>query len=453
MQFFVKELFKKFHELPEKFPPKHYPYFVFANYAFLMAGTFHFAFIFVFAFLGIKILSIYNLLSTLIWAFCIYLNLKGMRSVHLLLANIELLLHASLCVVILGWDSGFHYFLLSVPLVIFLSAWSNYKKLLVCTFNGVAYVLLYYYSNIATPQTILNPTYVNWFNSFNSIGIIFAISYCAYYYRFMVLSVEKKLEIEHQRTVDVLNRLNEDLSDAADYVRKILPEPNNEGPVHSNWKFIPSASLGGDAFGYQWLDKDNFAMYLLDVSGHGVGAALLSATIMNVLRSHALPWVDFSEPDQVLSALNRSFPGEENNDMFFTIWYGVYNKSMQYLTYSSGGHPPAILISDSSKRNTPFDKLRTPNFVVGGKKKATYKKNVHNVKDPSCLYLFSDGVYEFIQCDGSRWRYNEFVNFLCELHTGDDTDIDRLVKSAKDLNQSKEFEDDFTIMKISFQKT
>ena len=451
MQFLVKEIFNKFHELPENYPPKYYRFFVFVNYAFLLAGLFHFAFIFIFALLGIKILSLYNILSCLIWAFCIYLNLKGMRSVHLIIGNIEILLHAILCVAILGWDSGFHYFILSVPLIIFLSTWHNFEKLLLCAFNGVAYVLLNYYSNIATAQTIINPSYVNWFNSFNSLGIIFAISYCAYYYRFIVLAVEKKLEIEHQRTIDVLNRLNEDLSDAADYVRKILPEPINEGPVHSNWKFIPSASLGGDAFGYHWLDKDNFAIYLLDVSGHGVGAALFSATIMNVLRSHALPRVDFSEPGQVLSALNRSFPGEENNDMFFTIWYGVYNKSMDYLTYSSGGHPPALLISDPSMQNTPFVQLRTPNYVVGGMKDAVYKQNVHSLKDASCLYIFSDGVYEFIQADGSRWKYNEFADYLCDLHTGDDADIDRLVNSAKDLNQSSVFEDDFTILKISFQ--
>jgi phosphoserine phosphatase RsbU/P len=102
--------------------------------------------------------------------------------------------------------------------------------------------------------------------------------------------------------------------------------------VRIDWKFIPSNSLGGDAFGYHWLDDDNFAIYLLDISGHGVGAALLSVSVMNALRSESLLNTDFCEPDQVLASLNHAFPGEQHNDMFFTIWYGVFNKSSYSLT-------------------------------------------------------------------------------------------------------------------------
>ena len=106
--------------------------------------------------------------------------------------------------------------------------------------------------------------------------------------------------------------------------------------------------MGGDAFGYHMLDEDHFAIYLTDVSGHGVGAALLSVSVMNVLRSQSLPNTDFKDPEQVLEALNIAFPGEENNDMFFTIWYGVYHLPTRTLTYASAGHPPAILFTKES---------------------------------------------------------------------------------------------------------
>lgn len=450
MKLFAKELFRKFHVLPDNLTTKHYRFFVFANYGFLLAGIFHLTFIWVFAVLGVKLLVIYNIFSSVIWVILIYLNLRGLKIVPLVLGNIEILIHAGLCAVFIGWNSGFHYYVLAIPLMLFLSLWPTISKILVCILNGIAYILLNYYTNISPALTAINPVYLNWLNYANILGIVFAISYCAYYYRLIVLRAENLLEIEHQRTTEVLNRLNENLSDAADYVKTILPEPIQEGPVRSNWEFIPSESLGGDAFGYHWLDKDNFALYLLDVSDHGVSAALLSATIMNVLRSHSLPGVDFCEPDQVLSALNRSFPSEENNDMFFTIWYGVYNKSMHYLAYASGGHPPALLFSGSSDENTYVVQLRTPNCVIGGMKNVTYQKDIQNLKDNSCLYVFSDGVYEFIQSDGSRWKYKEFANYLCNLHSGDDKDIDMLVNSVKGLNQSKAFEDDFTILKVSF---
>ena len=71
-----------------------------------------------------------------------------------------------------------------------------------------------------------------------------------------------------------------------------------------DWKFIPSTSLGGDAFGYYWLDEDHFVISLIDVSGHGVGAALLSVSVINALRSQSLPDTDFKDPEHVLKSLN-----------------------------------------------------------------------------------------------------------------------------------------------------
>ncbi len=132
-------------------------------------------------------------------------------------------------------------------------------------------------------------------------------------------------------------------------MKNILPSPLQKVEINVDWKFIPSTSLGGDAFGYQWLDEDHFVIYLIDVSGHGVGAALLSVSVINALRSQSLPDTDFKDPAQVLASLNEAFPGEENNSMFFTIWYGVYNKNSRELVYASGGHPPAIFIDNGQE--------------------------------------------------------------------------------------------------------
>src|SRR6185369_9691920 len=70
------------------------------------------------------------------------------------------------------------------------------------------------------------------------------------------------------------------LAEAAQYVRSLLPAPL-EGAIATAWEFVSSTSLGGDGFGYFDIDADHFAMFLLDVCGHGVGAALLSVSAMN----------------------------------------------------------------------------------------------------------------------------------------------------------------------------
>ncbi len=231
-------------------------------------------------------------------------------------------------------------------------------------------------------------------------------------------------------------------------MKSLLPPPIVTGPVRTDWRFVPSASLGGDAFGYHWLDEDHFAIYLVDVSGHGVGAALLSVSVINVLRSHTLPETDFRDPQQVLHALNINFPAEQHNDMFFSIWYGVYNKSSRKLLYGSGGHPPALLFSDSFSEEAQIAQLRTPNFVIGGSPDATYEKKLHKLDGPARLYVFSDGVYDITKEDGSIWGLEGFLEFMQEQSDKTRLNLDRLLSYVKEVNQTDSFEDDFTILEV-----
>ncbi len=154
---------------------------------------------------------------------------------------------------------------------------------------------------------------------------------------------KKRLRDQENATYAALvqsqHHLREELAEAADYVTSLLPPPLT-GDVSTDWKFIPSTQLGGDSFGYHWLDDDHLAMYLLDVCGHGVGAALLSISAVNVLRSYLLPDTDFHDPGQVLSATNDMFQMENHNNMYFTIWYGVYSRSRREIRHACGGHPP-----------------------------------------------------------------------------------------------------------------
>jgi len=231
----------------------------------------------------------------------------------------------ALCTVVIGWDTGFQYIVLVQPACVFFLHWSTTRKALMASIYCFAYITMNYYANLSFPIIELSQIYINVLNYGNIIVICFILASIGYIYYRAAITAEEKLEQEHQKTNaaliernQALKLLNQELADAADYVRTILPEPITEGPIRTDWRFIPSTSLGGDAFGYHMVDENHFAIYLIDVSGHGVGAALLSVSVMNVLRSHSLPDTDFKDPEQVLEALNLAFPGEENNDMFFT---------------------------------------------------------------------------------------------------------------------------------------
>jgi phosphoserine phosphatase RsbU/P len=237
-----------------------------------------------------------------------------------------------------------------------------------------------------------------------------------------------------------------ELSQAADYVTSLLPAPITEGPVQTTWRFFPSAHLGGDCFGYHWLDDDNFAVYLLDVCGHGVGSALLSVSVLNVLRSQSLPGVNFSAPDQVLSGLNEAFQMQDHNNLYFTIWYGVYNRPWRRLHYANGGHPPSVLFA----KDGAAEELIASNFVIGAFPKVSYCAKSVEVELPADLYVFSDGVYEVEDAEGSMWSIQELEAFLGDMR-GAEEEIDRLYKTLQQMRGREVLDDDFSMVKVSLR--
>jgi sigma-B regulation protein RsbU (phosphoserine phosphatase) len=262
-------------------------------------------------------------------------------------------------------------------------------------------------------------------------------------------TVDDITELKHareklQRMLETLEqtrgRLENELSEAAGYVRSLLPDPLT-GPIATEWCYLPSSHLGGDGFGYHWLDSDALAVYLLDVSGHGVGSALLSISVLNVLRNQLLAETDFHDPSAVLAGLNRAFPMARNNEKYFTIWYGIYRQSSRILTYASGGHHAAILFAGTG---ADLQRLQTGGPVIGVVQNLKYPSAQIVIPSPAELYVFSDGVYEIARTDGTWQSWDEFSKFLQE----NDPSISQIVKRMREMHGAEEFEDDFSLLKM-----
>lgn len=243
--------------------------------------------------------------------------------------------------------------------------------------------------------------------------------------------------------------LEAELAEAAEYVQSLLPDPMVE-PVSIESKFIPSRQLGGDCFDYNWLDSDYLAIYLLDVAGHGLRAALPSVAVLNLLRSRAIPNIDYYKPSDVLRSLNTTFQMSYQNDKYFTIWYGVYNRITRTLVYASAGHPPAVLISQSPTSKGKVQQLRTPGMPVGMFPDARYIDNSCEVEDFSTLYIFSDGVYEINQPDGNIWGLDPFVDLLAAYNGGTADQLELVLNYTQKLNAKAVFDDDWSLLKINF---
>lgn len=441
---------------PEYSTPQWIRAYVFANYGYLNGLISHIMFILIFAILGVTSLAVFNILSVSLWLIAIVLFRKGYFWHSYITIGFEIIAHAAVCTAIIGWETGFQYYVLAQIACIFLTPYRTVAKVIIAVIFATSYAAMNYYASLYPPYIKLTPLFVNIFNYGNIFCFSAVLGLCCHYFYLAVIDAEKRVEQGHQRTTDALvernqalSRLNKELAEAAEYVRTILPQPITEGDIRTDWRFVPSTSLGGDAFGYHWLDEDDFAIYLIDVSGHGVGAALLSVSVMNVLRSQSLTNTDFKNPQQVLESLNIAFPSEENNDMFFTIWYGVYNRNTRELTYASGGHPPALLFVDSDKIESSLISLRTPSYVIGGMPDSKFEKRKYNVDKNSTLYIFSDGVYEVEKKDGSMWRLKEFSDFMDNIKTQGQSKLDCLYRYAIDLGKSEHLEDDFTIVEVA----
>ncbi|MBE9004455.1 SpoIIE family protein phosphatase [Fortiea sp. LEGE XX443] len=258
----------------------------------------------------------------------------------------------------------------------------------------------------------------------------------------------------HQLSRDLQTQkqlLETELAQAAEYVRSLLPLPTTE-PLLINSCFIPSQQLGGDCFDYYWLDSDYLAIYLLDTAGHGLKATLPSISVLNLLRSRAIKSLNYYQPSDVLKALNETFQMSYQNDKYFTIWYGVYNRVTRQLIYASAGHPPAILVSGSGQfaKKTEVQLLRTPGMPVGMFPEAKYVDACCKIEKFSNLYIFSDGAYEITKSDGTLWSLDGLIQILTSLQNTIDCPLEQVLNYLIALNSKEAFDDDLSILQIKF---
>jgi sigma-B regulation protein RsbU (phosphoserine phosphatase) len=256
--------------------------------------------------------------------------------------------------------------------------------------------------------------------------------------------------LERNEAFEALRRSREalaaELARAAEHVISLLPPPVSEGAIRTEWRLVPSAQLGGDAFGYHWLDPEHFSIYLLDVCDHGVGSALLAVSALNALRSRTLPGVDFRNPGEVLGALNEAYQMEQHNGLYFTMWYGVFNIVTRDLHFASAGHPPAFLIPASGETVS----LGTRNPIVGGMPGIQYRSGTVSVDQPARLYVFSDGVYEVHDREGVMWSLDGLREFLLRQGAGNGSEIDALYSCLRERSGEDILPDDFSMLKVSF---
>jgi len=254
-------------------------------------------------------------------------------------------------------------------------------------------------------------------------------------------------EWRSRKEVETTRDLDSDIARASRYIRALLPPPIAQGPVRTDWILQPSARLGGDAFGYHFIDERTFAIYLLDVTGHGADAAMHAVSVINVLRQTALPGVDVRDPARMARYVNDLFPMERHGNMLASLWYGVCDLATRTLTFTSAGHHPAYLVAPGSQAPAPLD---VGNVIIGMVPGHDFRTEQVVVAPGSSLYLFSDGAYEIATADGRQWGIDDLVPLFALPSQPGKGESQRVLEAVSARTGRQAFEDDFTLVVATF---
>ena len=248
---------------------------------------------------------------------------------------------------------------------------------------------------------------------------------------------------------DSQRELQKEIDAGAKYVMSLLPDKMTDR-VRIDWRYEPCVALAGDSLGYHWLDEDRLVIYVLDVTGHGIASALLSVSVMNVIRSKSLPNVDFAVPGQVLAGLNEAFDMENHGDKCFTIWYGVYDAKHRRLAWTGGGHPPALLYDPNAEHPLQPQMLDSECPIIGMMPWSDWPTSQREIAPGSRLFLYTDGAHEIQLADGGVWTHAEFVQFLSQPPEPGESIMDRLFAHVKVLKGNDTLDDDFSVVEMVF---
>jgi sigma-B regulation protein RsbU (phosphoserine phosphatase) len=199
-------------------------------------------------------------------------------------------------------------------------------------------------------------------------------------------------------------RMNRDLEAAAGVQASLLP--NNPVDIEGAefvWRFRPCDELAGDGLNFFRQDDEHVAMYVLDVSGHGVASALLSVSVTHHLSQLIGQHQRFADaeccehtggniisPAWLARNLNTLFPMEAMGRHYFTFLYGVLNVKTRTFCFISAGSPgPMVVHSDGT-----VDVHDVPAVPIGMFPDSEYIDTAIELQPGDRLYLHTDGLYE-----------------------------------------------------------
>ncbi|MGD9173267.1 MAG: PP2C family protein-serine/threonine phosphatase [Desulfobacterales bacterium] len=277
---------------------------------------------------------------------------------------------------------------------------------------------------------------------------------------------EQKLKQLNQELMDKQKRLDADLAAAAQIQKSLLPHKiDSTANLSIAWKFKPCEHTGGDIFNMFQLDDDHWALYMLDVSGHGVQAAMITVSVAQFLQPNsghllkssydrAATTVHIRTPAEVLTELDDEFPFERFNN-FFTITYMIINTKTGDLRYSNAGHPHSILVRNAGQlellsKGGPAIGMGDFHLLSGQTER--FEEGYLQLNPGDKLFVYTDGIVEYQKSEGEFYGTERLCETLQAMQRKSINDIiEQSIKSLLNFGDHTKPQDDITILGLELK--
>jgi sigma-B regulation protein RsbU (phosphoserine phosphatase) len=274
-----------------------------------------------------------------------------------------------------------------------------------------------------------------------------------------IIDLERSLADRNQKLHAANERMHRDLRAAAKVQQELLPtELPDLGGLRFAWRYRPCDELGGDLLNIVPIGDRQVAMYLADVSGHGVAASLVSVSVHRSLsvrqdRSSLILFPgDGSEgeraapPSHVVHRLNALYPMSSNGGHFLTVVYAVVDTTSLQLEYSAAGHPgPTIASRDEDVRS-----LESHGPPIGVVSDPEYEPaTTVPLRAGDRVYLYSDGLLEAMNPAGEMFGRARIDAVIDETRDKSiDESLDALIAAAMAWQRAEDCADDLSLLAL-----
>jgi sigma-B regulation protein RsbU (phosphoserine phosphatase) len=255
----------------------------------------------------------------------------------------------------------------------------------------------------------------------------------------MTGSIADLVEEENKR-----RRLENEISIAREVQNQLFPSTLPSVPGVEIEAICKAArSVSGDYYDFIQLSPTHIAIAIADISGKGISAALLMASLQAALRSQML--ADGSERlsmVELVSRLNKHLVRNTGDDRFATFFIAVYDSATRTLRYTNAGHLPAFLICHGVSRQ-----LDKGGMVLGVVEDYAYEEGTLTVAPDSLLIGYSDGLIEPENVYGEEFGIRRLQEAAIRVQTSTPIMVaESLMAAAEEWAGTPEQADDMTVI-------